>query len=309
MGIFDKFKKGLEKTRSFINDSFNRAKAHLGYFDEDMIDDLEMTLIQADCGIDCTTFLIDRVRQNIKDTGDYSAEAVAESLRSGMLEVLGDCEPIKLHDNCLNVILMIGVNGTGKTTTAGKLAKRYQEQGKRVIMCAADTFRAAAIEQLKVWGERSGVPVVAQAIGSDPAAVTYDALRAAEARRADVLIVDTAGRLHNKQNLMDELAKIRRVLGKGEVPVEIQALLTIDASTGQNALQQAKAFVKVTPIDGLVITKLDGNAKGGITLAVAKETKIAVRLAGLGEGIDDLQDFSANEFVNSLLPESLFSVE
>ncbi len=302
MGLLDSFKRGLEKTRNFMTSSINRIAAHLGYFDEDQLDELEMILVQADCGVPCATHLLSEIRDEIKRTGDWSTEAVLNTLQQGMLTVLGEDKPLQLVDNKLNVLLMIGVNGTGKTTTSGKLAQHYRRQGKRVMLCAADTFRAAAVEQLREWANRAEVPIVAQATGSDAASVVYDALRSAQARQYDLLIVDTAGRLHNKQNLMEELAKIHRVIDKSGEDHVTQALLTIDATTGQNALQQAKAFSQITSIDGIVLSKLDGNAKGGIALAVAHETKLPIKLAGLGEGIDDLQTFSREKFVESLLP-------
>lgn len=305
MGLFDKFKKGLEKTRTFVAESFNRVAANFGRFDEDMLDELEMTLIQADCGMECTMYLMDRIREHIRDTGDDSSESVLNELRDGMLDVLKHVGPLRLEDGKLNILLMVGVNGTGKTTTSGKLAKRYKEEGKRVMMAAADTFRAAAVEQIKVWGQRTNTQVIAHDTGSDPAAVVFDSLRAAEARNTDVLLIDTAGRLHNKQNLMDELAKIRRIIGREAPDANLETLLVIDATTGQNALVQAQAFSKATQVTGLIITKLDGNAKGGVALAVAKETDLPIVLAGLGEGVDDLQDFDARAFVDSLLPTEL----
>ncbi|MGB4609729.1 MAG: signal recognition particle-docking protein FtsY [Saccharofermentanales bacterium] len=303
MSIFDKFKRGLQKTRDFVTESFNRIAANLGYFDEDMLDELEMVLIQADCGIECATELTDSIREHIKRTGDSSVETVLNVLREGMLDMLKDVQPLELDPNRLNILLMVGVNGTGKTTTSGKLAKRYRDQGKRVLMAAADTFRAAAIEQIKIWGERTATSVIAHKIGSDPSAVVFDAIDAAKARNTDVLIIDTAGRLHTKQNLMDELAKIRRIIGREAPDANLETLLVIDATTGQNAIVQANAFAEATDVTGLIITKLDGNAKGGVALAVVKETNLSVKLAGLGESEDDLQDFDSEIFVDSLLPD------
>ncbi|HZJ68777.1 MAG TPA: signal recognition particle-docking protein FtsY [Candidatus Eisenbacteria bacterium] len=303
MNILDKFKKGLQKTRNFVSDNINRIAANLGYFDEDMLDELEMVLIQADCGMECSMQLTDNVRDYIKTTGDASVEAVLEVLGQGMLDILKDVKGIELVPNKLNIFLMVGVNGTGKTTTSGKLAKSYQDQGQRVLLAAADTFRAAAIEQIKVWGERTNTAVISHKIGSDPSAVVYDAIDAAKARKTDLLIIDTAGRLHTKQNLMDELSKIRRIITREAPDANLETLLVIDATTGQNAIVQAKAFSQATDVTGLIMTKLDGNAKGGVALAVVKETDLPIRLAGLGEDVDDLQDFDPEVFVDSLLPD------
>ncbi|MDI9490849.1 MAG: signal recognition particle-docking protein FtsY [Clostridiaceae bacterium] len=303
MSIFNKFKQGLQKTRDFVTESFNRIAANLGYFDEDMLDELEMVLVQADCGIEFATELTEAIRENIRQTGDSSVENVLSILRKGMLDLLKDVKSLELQPGKLNILLMVGVNGTGKTTTSGKLAKQFQDQGKKVLMAAADTFRAAAIEQIKVWGERTNTSVIAHKIGSDPSAVVFDAIDAAKARNTDVLIIDTAGRLHTKQNLMDELSKIRRIISREAPDAYLETLLVIDATTGQNAIVQANAFAEATEVTGLIMTKLDGNAKGGVALAVVKETDLPVKLAGLGEGVDDLQDFNPEIFVDSLLPD------
>ena len=300
MSVFEKFKRGLEKTRSFVESGFNRIAANLGIFDEDMLDDLEMILISADCGLQAATHLTEAVRSDMLLTGNNRRDHVLDVLAKEMRVMLTDGK-LKLADG-LNVMLMIGVNGTGKTTTSGKLAYRYKSAGKRVMMGAADTFRAAAIDQLKVWGERAGVPVIAHQAGADPAAVVYDALQSAKARNVDLLILDTAGRLHNKKNLMDELAKINRIIGREVPDAHVLSLLVLDATTGQNAVKQAEALAEVTPIDGIVLAKLDGNAKGGVALAVTAATSAPIVLAGLGESIDDLEDFDADLFVKSLLP-------
>lgn len=305
MGIFSKFKDGLRKTRDFVSRKMTSMAAGMGRFDEDMLDELEMTLIQADVGMDATSFLIDSLKDEIRKSGDNSSEHVFKTLREKMLEILGPRKNFELEAGKLNILLMVGVNGTGKTTTCGKLAKRYQEEGKSPVIAAADTFRAAAIEQLQVWGERSSCPVIANKEGGDPAAVVYDAVHAALSRQADVLLVDTAGRLHNKQNLMDELSKIRRILLREAPEAHLETLLVIDATTGQNALVQAIAFNEATPVDGLILTKLDGNAKGGVALAVVRESSLPLYFVGLGEGIDDLQDFDPDFYVTSLLPENL----
>lgn len=303
MGIFDKFKSGLKKTREFVSSGFQRIAANLGHFDEDMLEELEMLMIQADCGMATAEAIMDDIRGSIRKTGNNSTEAVLEVMRTSMSQILGEKKTLPLEKGRLNVLLMVGVNGTGKTTTSGKLAWSYKNAGYKVVIAAADTFRAAAVEQLKVWGERADAPVIANDEGNDPASVVYNAVHAAISRSADLLIVDTAGRLHNKQNLMDELAKIRRILTREAPAANVQSLLVIDATSGQNALLQAQAFDEASSLDGLIITKLDGNAKGGVVLAVAKQSRLPVYFSGLGEGIDDLQEFDPDLYIRSLLPE------
>ena len=304
MGLADLFKRGLEKTRSFFAGSFTKLAASSGHFDEDMLDDLEELLIRADCGVQASVDIMDRVKENIKKTGDDSQEAVLASVKERMLEILGEPQTVEIVPGKLNIILMIGVNGTGKTTTSGKLAARYKKEGKRVLMAACDTFRAAAVGQLKTWGERTGTAVIAQEQeGADPASVVFDAIHAAQARNTDVLLVDTAGRLHNKKNLMEELAKIRRVIEREAPDAAIKSLLIIDATTGQNAVIQAEGFGEVTGLDYVGITKLDGSAKGGVAIAVAYQSKKPIVLAGLGEKVEDLADFDPELFVDSLIKE------
>ncbi len=304
MGLFDAFKLGLQKTRDALTTGFNRIAANIGFFDEEMLDDLEILLIQADVGASNATAIIEAIRAHIKSTGDASRTAVLTEMRTQMLRILGPAQKLEIPQDELTILLMVGVNGTGKTTTAGKLCARFHKQGLKVIMGAADTFRAAAIEQLTVWGERTNTPVIAHAEGSDPAAVVFDAVQAAKARKADVPILDTAGRLHNKGNLKAELAKIRRIIAREAPEANCETLLVIDATTGQNAVQQARVFHEVTEVTGIVITKLDGNAKGGVAVAVAAETSLPIYLAGLGEGLEDLMDFDSESFVNSLLPDA-----
>ncbi len=303
MGLFDVFKKGLQKTRDFVSDGFNRIAANMGVFDEDMLDELEMLLVQADIGAKSAVLLMDRIRGHIKKTGDASRATVIRVLSEGMLEILGEPGRLNFQKGQLNIILLVGVNGTGKTTTAGKLCSRYKQQGFKTIMGAADTFRAAAIDQLMVWGDRTDTPVISHDEGSDPAAVVFDAIKAAQARKAELLILDTAGRLHNKQNLMAELGKIRRIIEREAPEAKVETLLVIDATTGQNAVVQAQVFSEVAQVSGLIITKMDGNAKGGVAIAVSQETHTPLFLAGLGEGVDDLIDFDPESFVRSLLPE------
>ena len=304
MGLADLFKRGLEKTRSFFAGSFTKLAASSGHFDEDMLDELEELLIRADCGVQASVDIMDHVKENIKKTGDDSKETVLASVKERMLEILGEPQKVEIVPGKLNIILMIGVNGTGKTTTSGKLAARYKKEGKRVLMAACDTFRAAAVGQLKTWGERTGTAVIAQEQeGADPASVVFDAIHAAQARNTDVLLVDTAGRLHNKKNLMEELAKIRRVIEREAPDAVIKSLLIIDATTGQNAVIQAEGFGEVTGLDYVGITKLDGSAKGGVAIAVAYQSKKPIVLAGLCENVEDLADFDPELFVNSLVNE------
>lgn len=302
MGIFDTFRKGLQKTRDFVADGINRIAANMGFFDEDMLDDLEMLLVQADVGAACSIHLMSKVRQEIKATGDASRTNVISTLHREMLAVLGEAKPLSFEKGQLNILLMVGVNGTGKTTTAGKICARYKKLGYKILLGAADTFRAAAIEQLTHWGERTDTAVIAHQEGSDPAAVVFDAIAAAKSRGVDLLILDTAGRLHNKVNLMNELGKIRRIIQREAPQANVETLLVIDATTGQNAVTQAKVFTDVAEVTSLAITKLDGNAKGGVALAVAHETHTPIALAGLGEKLDDLMDFDPQAFVESLLP-------
>lgn len=302
MSIFDKFKQGLQKTRDFIAGGIKQIGLASGRFDEERLDELEMILIQADMGVAAVDEIMGNLRSNIRQTRDDSEEYVRSYLKSEILRVLGPKSEMQLAPNKLNIIMMVGVNGTGKTTTAGKLALRYKQAGKHVIMAAADTFRAAAIEQLAVWSERTQTTLIKHDMGSDPAAVVFDAVAAAKARRADVLIVDTAGRLHNKKNLMDELAKMRRIIDREAPDAHVETLLVIDATSGQNAIMQAQVFSEVADVSGLAITKLDGNSKGGVAVAVAYETKQSIYLAGLGEQADDLIDFDPEAFAESLLP-------
>ena len=305
MSLFDKFKSGLSKTRQAVTEGINRVAASLGVYDEDFLDELEMILIQADAGVPVATKLTDSIRERVRIDGRVERDYVLGTLKDDMLEIL-ETKPFQPDFDKLNVIFILGVNGTGKTTTAGKIAASFQRQGVKTMLAAADTFRAAAIEQLQTWGERANVPVISNTLGSDPASVVFDAMQSAKARGVKLLIIDTAGRLHNKPNLMSEMEKMHRVAAReGEaVGAVIRNFLVLDATTGQNAVIQARAFNEVTSLDGLIITKLDGNAKGGIALAVVNDTGIPLVYAGLGEGIDDLAPFNAALFVDSLLPET-----
>ena len=302
MCLFETFRKGLTKTRDFMTAGINRMAAGLGIFDDDMLDELEMILIQADCGMTASTEAIEAIREHIRQTGDASRQGVLDFLRLTLAGMMTE-KQLKIESDRLTIYLMVGVNGTGKTTTAAKLAQRAKNQGFRVMMAAADTFRAAAIEQLKAWGERTQTAVIAHATGADPAAVVFDAIQSARARQTDLLLIDTAGRLHTKRNLMDELAKFRRVIDREASDALVETNLVLDATTGQNAIVQARAFHEASEVTGLAITKLDGNAKGGVAIAVSRETGLPLCLAGLGEDAQELQDFSRSMFLDALLPD------
>lgn len=299
-GFFARLKEGLEKTRKNI---FGGVDAILGGFtkiDDDLFDELEESLIMADLGVDTTLKIIENLRKRVKKERTEDPSLIKGMLEDEITAILeeGVDEKFEVKSPC--VMLVIGVNGVGKTTTIGKLAANYKAEGKKVLLAAADTFRAAAIDQLRVWGERSGIDVICHEENSDPAAVVFDAVNAAKSRKADVLICDTAGRLHNKKNLMEELKKIARVIGREYPEANSEVLLVLDATTGQNALQQAKLFNEVADITGLVLTKLDGTAKGGIVIAIKNELNIPVRYIGVGEGIGDLQLFDPREFSKAL---------
>ncbi|MDH2374446.1 signal recognition particle-docking protein FtsY [Cobetia sp. 3AK] len=302
-GFFARIKAGLGKTRANLTEGV--ASLFLGkkQIDDELMEDLETQLLMADVGIEATTEIIDNLTARIsrKELKEPQAlyEALQEELRVMLAPVAKDLELPAKGDGPF-VILMIGVNGVGKTTTIGKLAKRYQRQGRSVMLAAGDTFRAAAVEQLKVWGERNKVPVIAQHTGADSASVIYDALEAAKARNVDILIADTAGRLHNKSHLMEELKKVQRVMAKLDVAAPHEVMLVLDAGTGQNALSQASTFHEAVNITGLTLTKLDGTAKGGIIFALAKQLNLPIRYIGVGEGVDDLRPFAADDFVNAL---------
>ncbi|CAD7360031.1 MULTISPECIES: signal recognition particle-docking protein FtsY [Staphylococcus] len=304
-----KFREGLEKSRENFQNQLNNLLAHYRKVDEDFFEALEEMLIQADVGFNTVMELVDELRleakrRNITETEDLR-EAIVEKIVEIYQQDDDQSEVMNIEDGRLNVILMVGVNGVGKTTTIGKLAHRYQLQGKKVMLAAGDTFRAGAIQQLEVWGERVGVDVVRQGEGSDPAAVMYDAINAAKNKGVDILICDTAGRLQNKQNLMNELEKVKRVISRSIPEAPHEVLLCLDATTGQNALAQAKAFKEVTNVTGIVLTKLDGTAKGGIVLAIRNELQIPVKYVGLGEKMDDLQPFNAESYVYGLFADMI----
>ena len=297
MGLFDRIKAGLQKTRAVFSGHMDELVENYQKLDDEFFEDFSDVLIMADVGMKTTELAVSRLREKCKAEKIGSAEQAREALK----EILADMmrtEPMRLESPM--VLLVIGVNGVGKTTTIGKLATRFKTVGRRVIICAADTFRAAAAEQLTVWAERADVPIIKQKEGADPAAVVYDGIQAARSRHADILIVDTAGRLHNKAHLMEELKKISRVAEREYPEAKVKALLVIDATTGQNGLQQAMLFKEVANIEGIVLTKLDGTAKGGIAVAIRNELGLPVYYIGFGEQLDDLQPFDAKQFVDAI---------
>lgn len=299
MGFFDRLKEGLSKTKNSIFKQVDNLFKSFVKVDEDMLEELEELLIMADVGVVSTEAIIESLREKIKDERITDPEDCRAALRDILVGMIGEGEPLRL-DTTPSVILVIGVNGVGKTTSIAKIANRLKAQNKRVVLAAADTFRAAAIDQLQVWSDRVGVELIKHTEGSDPAAVVFDAVSAAKKREADVLIVDTAGRLHNKKNLMDELAKINRVIERELPGAARETMLILDATTGQNAVNQAKEFKNAADITGLILTKLDGTAKGGIVFSIKKELDIPVKFIGVGEKMDDMQEFVATEFVDAL---------
>lgn len=302
MSFFDKLKNGLKKTKDALLKPVNDLFSSYGKVDDDFFEELCDLLIMADVGVETSDYLVSALRERLKEKKIKETELAREEFRDILTESVGDGKELELG-NELSVILVIGVNGVGKTTSIGKIAHCLKESGKSVMLAAADTFRAAAAEQLSVWADRCDVPIIRQNEGADPAAVVFDAVAAAKKAGSDVLIVDTAGRLHNKKNLIDELSKINRVIDREAPEATRETLLVLDASTGQNALIQAKEFGKAAEITGLVLTKLDGTAKGGIVLAIRRELGIPVKFIGVGEGIDDLRPFDAKEFINAFFEE------
>ncbi|KIO61874.1 hypothetical protein B4064_0814 [Caldibacillus thermoamylovorans] len=302
--VTEKFKDGLTKTRQSFSDKMNDLVARYRKVDEDFFEELEEVLIQADVGFDTVLELVDELKMEVKRRNIQESSQVKEIIVEKLVDIYeSDDEQItslNIQDNGLTVILFVGVNGVGKTTTIGKLAYKFKQEGKKVLLAAGDTFRAGAIEQLEVWGKRVGVDVIKQNEGSDPAAVMYDAIQAARSRKADILLCDTAGRLQNKVNLMKELEKVKRVIEREILGAPHEVLLVLDATTGQNAMIQAKQFKEATDVTGIVLTKLDGTAKGGIVIAIRKELNIPVKFVGLGEKMDDLQPFDLEQYVYGL---------
>lgn len=297
MGLFAKLREGLTKTRDSLMGRVDTLVKETRKIDEDFYEELEDILLMSDCGMKATTAMMDELRRRVNENKVKDADNAKQMLKDIMIEQMDIPRPPLRWPM---VMLVVGVNGAGKTTTIGKLALRFQNIGRRIILCAADTFRAAAADQLTVWAERARVPIVKHAEGADPAAVVYDGIQSAKAQGADLLIVDTAGRLHNKKNLMDELNKMRRVIDREFPEADVRCMLVLDATTGQNGLAQARAFKEVCEIGGIILTKLDGTAKGGIALAIRQELEVPVWYIGVGEGIDDLQPFNAKDFVEAL---------
>lgn len=311
--VTEKFKEGLTKSRDSFSGKVNDLVARYRKVDEDFFEELEEILIQADVGFETVMELIDELKMEVKRRNIQDPKEVQSVISEKLVDIYNAGEEqsskLNIQEDGLTVILFVGVNGVGKTTTIGKLGHKFKTEGKKVLMAAGDTFRAGAIEQLEVWGERVGVDVIKQAEGSDPAAVMYDAIQAAKSRQADILLCDTAGRLQNKVNLMKELEKVKRVIER-EVPgAPHEVILVLDATTGQNALIQAKTFKEATNVSGIVLSKLDGTAKGGIVLAIRNELKIPVKFVGLGEKMDDLQEFDAEKYVYGLFADQVEKTE
>lgn len=301
MGFFEKLKNGMSKTKTSFDEKINNVFKNFRKVDEDFLDELEEILIMSDIGMDTSVKIINNLRQRIKKEKLQDEEDVKQALREEMKEIF-DVSDISLHLTTKpSVILVVGVNGVGKTTSIGKIANRLVKDGKKVVVAAADTFRAAAVEQLEIWAKRSGSDIVKREEGVDPASVVYDAIKITEESKADVLIVDTAGRLHNKKYLMDELNKIQKVINKEMPDSDKEVLLVIDGTTGQNAISQVKAFKQEADITGLVLTKLDGTAKGGVVIGIVEENNIPVKFIGVGEQIDDMEIFNADDFVKAII--------
>ena len=299
MGLFGKIKAGLSKTKASISGGIESIINSFTKIDEELFEELEEILVMSDMGVKTATDICDILRAKIKETGVTDPNEIKKLMHGIIVDMLGEETPLKL-DTKPSVILVIGVNGVGKTTSIGKLALQLKLEGKRVVLGAADTFRAAAIDQLGIWAERAGVSMVKSVEGTDPASVVFDTISSAKSKGADVIICDTAGRLHNKKNLMDELAKINRVISRELPDASLETLLVLDATTGQNAVNQAREFKNACNITGIILTKLDGTAKGGIVVAIHNELNIPVKFVGVGEGIDDLQPFNAKEFADGI---------
>ena len=301
MGFFDKLKQGLSKTKNSFEEKMNNVFSTFRRVDEELLEELEEALIMSDVGVETSTKIISNLRDKIKKEKIEDAEAVKQALREE-IKAIFDSVDNNLHlDTNPSVILVVGVNGVGKTTSIGKIANRLKKDGKKVVVAAADTFRAAAVEQLEIWANRAGCDIVKREEGVDPASVVFDAIKVAKEKNADVLICDTAGRLHNKKYLMDELIKIKKVIDKELPDVSKEVLMVLDATTGQNAISQVKAFKETVDITGLVLTKLDGTAKGGVVIGITNENKMPVKFIGIGEQIDDMEIFNSEDFVKALI--------
>ena len=301
MGFFEKLKQGMNKTKNAFDEKINNVFKSFRRVDEDFLDELEEILIMSDIGMDTSVKIINNLRDRIKKEKIEDEEDVKKALREEMQKILEVTDVALQLNTKPSVILVVGVNGVGKTTSIGKIANRLAKDGKKVVVAAADTFRAAAVEQLEIWAKRSGADIVKREEGVDPASVVYDAIKITREKNADVLIVDTAGRLHNKKYLMDELNKIQKVINKEMAEADKEVLLVIDGTTGQNAISQVKAFKEEADITGLVLTKLDGTAKGGVVIGIVEENKIPVKFIGVGEQIDDMEIFNAEDFVKAII--------
>lgn len=299
-GFFEKLKAGLTKTRDSINDAVVQVLKLAVTIDEDLYEELEEILITSDIGVETSVEIIEKLRAKVKAERIKDPEQILPCMKEVIIDILGDYKNSIIPEKTPEVKLIIGVNGVGKTTSIGKIASRIKSNNFKVLLAAADTFRAAAIDQLEVWSKRAGVDIIKHQEGADPAAVVFDAIQAAKARKVDVLICDTAGRLHNKKNLMDELGKINRIIDREYSEAHRETLLVLDGTTGQNAVIQAKQFMEVCHIDGIILTKLDGTAKGGVVISIKNSLNIPVKYIGVGEGIDDLQEFNSKEFVEAL---------
>ena len=301
MGFFDKLKNGLGNTKKSFDEKINDVFSNFRKVDEDFLEELEEVLIMSDIGMETSVEIVDRLRKTIKKENLKDEEDVKDALRKEMQEILDETDNSLHLETKPSVILVVGVNGVGKTTSIGKIANRLRKDGKKVVVAAADTFRAAAVEQLEIWSQRSGAELVKREEGRDPASVVFDAIQRTKEIDADVLIVDTAGRLHNKQYLMDELRKIKKVIDREMSECSQEILLVIDGTTGQNAISQVKAFKEETNVTGLILTKLDGTAKGGVVLGIVKENKIPVKFIGVGEQMEDMEIFNSEEFVRAII--------
>ena len=301
MGFFDKLKQGLSKTKNSFEEKMNNVFSSFRKVDEDLLEELEEILIMSDVGVETSTKIIGNLRNRIKREKIEDSEAVKQALREEIKQIFDELDNSLHLETTPSVILVVGVNGVGKTTSIGKIANRLKKDGKKVVVAAADTFRAAAVEQLEIWANRAGSDIVKRKEGVDPASVVFDAIKVAKEKNADVLICDTAGRLHNKKYLMDELIKIKKVIDKELPNASKEILMVLDATTGQNAISQVKAFKETVDITGLVLTKLDGTAKGGVVIGIANENKMPVKFIGIGEQIDDMEIFNSDDFVKALI--------
>lgn len=301
MGFFEKLKQGLNKTKTSFEEKMNSVFSNFRKVDEELLEDLEEALIMSDVGVSTSTEIVAKLRDRIKKENIQDEEGVKQALREEIKEIFDSVDNSLKLETKLSVILVVGVNGVGKTTSIGKMANRLKQDGKKVVVAAADTFRAAAVEQLEVWANRAGCDIVKREEGIDPASVVFDAIKVAKEKEADVLICDTAGRLHNKKYLMDELIKIKKVIDKELSGASEEVLMVLDATTGQNAIEQVKAFKETVDITGIVLTKLDGTAKGGVVIGIVSENKMPVKFIGVGEQIDDMEIFDSTDFVNALI--------